>query len=126
MSKGKILLVDNLAHVRESVGNLLTLTGYLVYTAASPEEAKEVLRKKPVHLALIDLRLLDHSNERDTSGITLAGELDPLIPCIITAYESLLEQGDLATALLEARCEIAGQRGRNDETWLSPILIAQE
>lgn len=88
MHKGKILLVDNLAHVRESIGNLLTLTGYQVYTAASPEEAKEVLRKKPVHLALIDLRLLDHSNQQDTSGITLAGELDPLIPCIIiTAFE---------------------------------------
>lgn len=88
MNKGKILLVDNLAHVRQSIGNLLTLTGYQVYTAASPEEAKEVLRKEPVHLAIIDLRLLDHSNERDTSGLTLAGELDPLIPCIIiTAFE---------------------------------------
>jgi len=88
MNKGKILLVDNLEHARQALGDMLTLTGYQVHTAGSPDEAKEVLQREPVHLAVIDLRLLDHFNERDTSGITLAGELDPLIPCIIiTAFE---------------------------------------
>lgn len=44
----------------------------------------------------------------------------------LSFYESLFGQGNLATALLEARCETAGRRGRSDETWLSPILISQE
>jgi DNA-binding response OmpR family regulator len=39
-------------------------------------------------------------------------------------YESLAKQGQIDTALLKARCEIAA-RDRDDITWLSPILIMQ-
>lgn len=39
-------------------------------------------------------------------------------------YKSLAEQGQLDTALLDARCEVAA-RNRDDITWLSPILITQ-
>lgn len=41
-----------------------------------------------------------------------------------TFYQSLAKQGQLDTALLHARCEVAG-RDRDDITWLSPILILQ-
>jgi DNA-binding response OmpR family regulator len=39
-------------------------------------------------------------------------------------YRSLAKQGQLDTALLHARCEVAGG-DRDDITWLSPILILQ-
>ncbi len=39
-------------------------------------------------------------------------------------YQSLAEQGQIDTALLEARCQVAA-RDRDDITWLSPILIMQ-
>jgi two-component system, OmpR family, alkaline phosphatase synthesis response regulator PhoP len=39
-------------------------------------------------------------------------------------YKSLAEQGQLDTALLHARCEVAAHN-RDDITWLSPILIMQ-
>ncbi len=39
-------------------------------------------------------------------------------------YESLARQGQLDTALWEARCTIAG-RDRNDVTWMSPVLVMQ-
>jgi CHAT domain-containing protein len=39
-------------------------------------------------------------------------------------YGSLARQGQVDTALLEARCEVAA-RDRDDITWLSPILIVQ-
>ncbi len=39
-------------------------------------------------------------------------------------YQSLAEQGQIDTALLNARCEVAA-RDRDDITWLSPILIMQ-
>ena len=39
-------------------------------------------------------------------------------------YESLANQGQIDTALLQARKEIAG-RDRDDITWLSPVLIMQ-
>lgn len=39
-------------------------------------------------------------------------------------YESLAKQGQIDTALLDARCEVAA-RDRDDITWLSPVLIMQ-
>ena len=39
-------------------------------------------------------------------------------------YESLAKQGQIDTALLDGRCEVAA-RDRDDITWLSPILIMQ-
>jgi len=39
-------------------------------------------------------------------------------------YRSLAEQGQIDTALLDARCQVAAQ-DRDDITWLSPILIMQ-
>lgn len=39
-------------------------------------------------------------------------------------YQSLARQGQIDTALLDARCEVAAQN-RDDITWLSPILIVQ-
>ncbi len=39
-------------------------------------------------------------------------------------YESLVKQGHLDTALLDARREVA-MLDRDDITWLSPILIMQ-
>ena len=39
-------------------------------------------------------------------------------------YKSLAKQGQIDTALLDARCKVAAQ-DRDDITWLSPILIMQ-
>ncbi len=57
-------------------------------TAGNPDEAREVLQNRWVHLALIDLRLTDESRS-DISGLTLVKETDPDIPkIIVTAYVS--------------------------------------
>jgi DNA-binding response OmpR family regulator len=40
-------------------------------------------------------------------------------------YKNLAETGEIDTALLNARCEIAA-KNRDDLTWLSPILIMQD
>ncbi len=40
-------------------------------------------------------------------------------------YKSLSEHGQIDTALLHARCEVA-MKDRNDITWVSPILIMQD
>ena len=42
----------------------------------------------------------------------------------LTFYQSLAQRGQLDSALLDARCEIAA-RDRDDITWLSPILVVQ-
>jgi CHAT domain-containing protein len=44
----------------------------------------------------------------------------------LTFYESLFDQGDLDTALFNARCQVAGsEEDQNVGDWLSPILIVQ-
>lgn len=43
----------------------------------------------------------------------------------LTFYESLFEQGNLDTALFDARCKVAGSEEQAICDWLSPILIVQ-
>lgn len=44
----------------------------------------------------------------------------------LTFYDSLFSQGDLDTALFDARCKVEGsEQGQDIEDWLSPILIIQ-
>jgi DNA-binding response OmpR family regulator len=50
----------------------------------------------------------------DSGAITLSNEF----------YQSLARQGQIDTALLDARCEIAA-KDRDDISWISPILIMQ-
>ena len=90
MKKGRILVVDNDVDVREIWKKRLEVEGYLVFTAASPNEAKELMQTNRVHLAIIDLKLIDHSDLNDISGIELAKELDPLIvKIILTGYPNM-------------------------------------
>jgi DNA-binding NtrC family response regulator len=53
----QILLIDDEAHNREALSLLLTNTGYQVQTAASGEEALEILRKTPFEIVITDLFL---------------------------------------------------------------------
>ena len=57
--KKKIFLVENEPSVRDSLKHLLELKKYSVYVASNPTQAKELLQKKWVHLAIIDLRLIE-------------------------------------------------------------------
>ena len=43
----------------------------------------------------------------------------------VAFYESLLKQGNPEIALWKARGEVAKTLGRDDYTWLSPVLIHQ-
>lgn len=83
MYKGTILLVDNDPSILPPLRDFLEANGYQMHTARNPEEARDLLSCQRVHLAVIDLRLRDNADKRDTSGVALAREIDPLIPCII-------------------------------------------
>lgn len=55
--KAKILVVDDEELVRESLSEILRLEGYTVHTAASGEEALEMLQVEPYDLVLLDLKM---------------------------------------------------------------------
>src|SRR5215208_3201339 len=86
-----LLLVENDARVRESLEALLRLWGYWPEVAAGDGKAliKDAIAKakaKRCILALIDLRLLDDSDEDDTSGLKLAEDIGPIRCVILSGY----------------------------------------
>lgn len=89
MSKPKILIADNVESVAKTYAEYLGLYGYQVQWVSTPEECQRVLEEERIHLAILDLRMRDDSDEKDISGLTLAQQSNPRIPKIIlTAFPS--------------------------------------
>ncbi|WP_025323898.1 sigma-54-dependent transcriptional regulator [Deferrisoma camini] len=83
----RILIVDDEALIRKSLGQMLGHKGYDVVTAASAAEARKVFTAGEFALALLDLRL------PDASGIDLLREFKAaqpdLLVIMMTAYGSV-------------------------------------
>jgi two-component system NtrC family response regulator len=87
MNAGKILLVDNEPNYRDTVCQFLEDQGYEVLVASNPASAAELMKAERPALAVIDIRLLDNTDEKDETGLALAKQTDPSIPKIIlTAF----------------------------------------
>ena len=72
MSTKTILFLDNDREFLDVWSRLLMHRGYNVITTPELEEAAAVLQTRRVHLAILDIRVLDDSNPQDTSGLQLA------------------------------------------------------
>ncbi len=70
-----ILVADNDRDFVEARSEFLEMGGYRVLKAYAPEEAREILDRELIHLAILDIRLTDDTDETDTSGLRLAQEL---------------------------------------------------
>jgi len=81
-----ILVVDDEAIVRDSIGDWLRTAGYQVETAESGEEALEMVEKKEYSILILDVRL------PGKSGIDVLREVKASKPhiksIIITAFPS--------------------------------------
>lgn len=87
MPKPKILLADNVASSIDAYAEYLEMFGYQVQKVFTPEDCLQALREGQAHLAILDLRMRDDTDEKDISGLTLAKQSNPQIPKIIlTAY----------------------------------------
>lgn len=88
MAKYNILVADNDPDFRESlVKDVLELEGYRVYQAGNPEEARQILKKELIHLAILDIRLENDDDPDDKSGEELSKEIDPVVARIVlTGY----------------------------------------
>lgn len=76
---GKILVIDDLPDWREMIGGLLQDAGYDVDVAADADEAMQLLRRKPYHIAIVDLRL-DEPDEKNKEGLKLAERMKKHLP----------------------------------------------
>lgn len=110
MSSPTILLADNDEIFLQNAREFLEFRGYQVICAINPVRAREILEQVPIALAILDYRLLNDSDERDKSGLTLARATmtNYAVPKIILtkfdrsdyAVESLRpEKGGLAPAI---------------------------
>jgi len=83
MCKRTVLVVDNRKDLLASMRDYLEAHNYIVLTAQTEPEALRHCEQEVVHLAIIDVRLLNDSNSQDLSGLQLAAKIDESIPKII-------------------------------------------
>lgn len=72
--KRRVLLIDNDADFLAGRKERLEEAGYIVRTAISLDEARDALRNNYVHLASVDVRMVDEDSEWDVSGLDLVRE----------------------------------------------------
>jgi DNA-binding response OmpR family regulator len=84
MIKATILFADNDPDFLQTRGEFLEQEDYRVIPAADPTEARRLLEQGRIDLAILDIRLQNDDDEKDTSGLTLAkAPLYRLVPKII-------------------------------------------
>jgi DNA-binding response OmpR family regulator len=84
----RIVFADNDAEFLDIGSKLLQQAGFVVHAAGSVAEAREILEKVWVHVAVLDIRLEDDKDEGDISGIELAKDVlyETIPKIIITNY----------------------------------------
>lgn len=95
MLKRRILVVDDLPDVRETLAGLLADEGYSVRTASSQQEALDLLAGERFHVALLDVRLYEPDVE-NREGLGLLHEIKNCYPTTVTII--LTGHGDLEMA----------------------------
>jgi DNA-binding NtrC family response regulator len=83
MNKPTILFADNDPDFLKTRTDFLEQEGYQVVPATDPTEARRLLERGGVDLAILDIRLRDDDDDKDTSGLTLAKEVARTIPKVI-------------------------------------------
>ncbi|MFN8456328.1 MAG: response regulator [Anaerolineae bacterium] len=89
MSKGRILVVEDLPDWRATLSGILFDEGYEVCAAGSRQEALQLLAHDRFHLAVLDVRL-DESDESNREGLELMRQIrayDPTtLVIVLTGY----------------------------------------
>ena len=91
MAKATILFADNDDDFLKTRAERLEKEGYYVVPASDPTQALRVLEQGEIDLAILDIRLQNDDDEKDTSGLTLAKvETARLVPKIVlTGFPSV-------------------------------------
>ena len=77
-----ILFADNDPDFLSTRREFLEQAGYDIILASTPAEAEKHLLHGKIDLAILDIRLKDDGDEKDTSGLVLAREVALLVPKI--------------------------------------------
>ncbi len=83
MKQIRILLADNDPASLQTGSEALERAGYRVIQANNPAEARQIMETTYIHLAILDLRLSNDSDESDRSGLRLAKQTTRALPKLI-------------------------------------------
>ena len=72
--KKTVLLVDNDKDFLDTWAGLLHGAGYHIFKADSLNEARRILAETWIHLAILDIRMREDTDDKDISGLTFAKE----------------------------------------------------
>jgi CheY-like chemotaxis protein len=90
MTKTAVLVADNDVDFLETRAEFLEREGYHVVQAADFTQARRLLEQGGIGAAILDVRLENDDDDKDTSGLTLAEEVARSVPKIIlTGYPSV-------------------------------------
>lgn len=87
-----VLITDDDSSSREALRDIVEPAGYRTFLASSGEEALDIVREQPVHLALFDMHM---PRLTGLETMQLAHEINAVLPCILVtadATEDLMRQ----------------------------------
>lgn len=126
----KVLIVDDEAHIRESLKEFLE--NYLIVDVASQEEARIAIQEHHIDCAIIDLKLDNTSENGGIEVFKLIKTTQPSIHCIIlSAYplegdvekeidDSMRNEGNFEALQKEARCNYISKGG--DKNYILAVM----
>lgn len=80
-----ILITDDDAGSRHALRDIVEPEGYRALLAASGEEALDILREEPVHLALFDVHM---PRLTGPEAVQIAHQINAVLPCILVTADA--------------------------------------
>src|SRR5436309_8679173 len=93
-----ILITDDDPSCRETLRDIFEPEGYRTFLASSGEEAVDIVRDEPVHVALLDMHM---PRLTGLETLELVRQINEVLPCILVtgdSNESLMRQAFRARA----------------------------
>jgi CheY-like chemotaxis protein len=91
----RILITDDDTGCRETLREIIEPQGFHILLASSGEEALDIVREEPVHLALLDMHL---PRMTGLETLRLLHQISALLPCILVT-------ADTSEALIRQACQ---------------------
>jgi len=79
-----ILITDDDRDYREALRELVEPEGYKTVLASSGEEALDILREEPIHLALFDMHM---PRMTGVEAVEIVHQINAILPCILVTAD---------------------------------------
>ena len=81
----KILITDDDTGCRETLREIMEPQGFRTLLASSGEEAVDIVREEPIHLALLDMHL---PHMTGLEALRLMHQFNAILPCILITADA--------------------------------------